>query len=163
MTSPRVARALLSVSDKSGLIDFARALSARGIELISTGGTRKALADAGLPVRDVSDIYAKRDWTTLEKIIPENPNSTDASGMPLTKKEILDRVKNAAKNLNDPIMSIGIQQIGLESTNAKVVRVMTQLADVTLLDGTKGRLRYVNVTRDHWTKMEKNWGMKSSA
>ncbi|PWB63653.1 MAG: bifunctional phosphoribosylaminoimidazolecarboxamide formyltransferase/inosine monophosphate cyclohydrolase [Bradyrhizobiaceae bacterium] len=51
-----VARALLSVSDKTGLLDFARALAARGIELVSTGGTRKALADAGLAVRDVSDL-----------------------------------------------------------------------------------------------------------
>ncbi|HLN07915.1 MAG TPA: bifunctional phosphoribosylaminoimidazolecarboxamide formyltransferase/IMP cyclohydrolase, partial [Xanthobacteraceae bacterium] len=52
----RVTRALLSVSDKSGLIDFARALSIRDVELISTGGTRKALADAGLEVRDVSEL-----------------------------------------------------------------------------------------------------------
>ena len=52
----RVARALISVSDKTGLIDFAKALSARGVELVSTGGTRKALADAGLKVIDVSDL-----------------------------------------------------------------------------------------------------------
>ncbi|MCB9997553.1 MAG: bifunctional phosphoribosylaminoimidazolecarboxamide formyltransferase/IMP cyclohydrolase [Methylobacteriaceae bacterium] len=52
----RVARALISVSDKTGLIDFARALSERGVELVSTGGTRKALADAGLKVVDVSDL-----------------------------------------------------------------------------------------------------------
>jgi phosphoribosylaminoimidazolecarboxamide formyltransferase / IMP cyclohydrolase len=52
----RVTRALLSVSDKSGLIDFARALAGRGIALVSTGGTRKALAGAGLPVQDVSDV-----------------------------------------------------------------------------------------------------------
>jgi phosphoribosylaminoimidazolecarboxamide formyltransferase/IMP cyclohydrolase len=52
----RVARALISVSDKTGLIDFARALSQRDIELISTGGTRKAIADAGIPVRDVADV-----------------------------------------------------------------------------------------------------------
>ena len=52
----RVTRALLSVSDKTGLIDFARALSAAGVELVSTGGTRKAVADAGVPVRDVSDL-----------------------------------------------------------------------------------------------------------
>jgi phosphoribosylaminoimidazolecarboxamide formyltransferase / IMP cyclohydrolase len=52
----RVTRALLSVSDKSGLIDFARALAGRGIALVSTGGTRKVLADAGLPVQDVSDV-----------------------------------------------------------------------------------------------------------
>ena len=52
----RAARALISVSDKTGLIDFARGLAGFGIELVSTGGTRKALAHAGLPVRDVSDV-----------------------------------------------------------------------------------------------------------
>src|SRR2546425_8041569 len=52
----RITRALLSVSDKTGLIDFARALSGHGIELVSTGGTARAIADAGLKVRDVSDL-----------------------------------------------------------------------------------------------------------
>ncbi|MCX5764241.1 MAG: bifunctional phosphoribosylaminoimidazolecarboxamide formyltransferase/IMP cyclohydrolase [Gemmatimonadetes bacterium] len=51
-------RALLSVSDKSGLADFAAGLHALGWELLSTGGTAKALRDAGLPVRDVSDVTA---------------------------------------------------------------------------------------------------------
>ncbi|MDR7034124.1 bifunctional phosphoribosylaminoimidazolecarboxamide formyltransferase/IMP cyclohydrolase [Mesorhizobium sp. BE184] len=49
-------RALLSVSDKNGLVEFARALAKAGVELISTGGTSKAIAEAGLAVRDVSDI-----------------------------------------------------------------------------------------------------------
>jgi phosphoribosylaminoimidazolecarboxamide formyltransferase / IMP cyclohydrolase len=52
----RVTRALLSVSDKSGLIDFARALTGHGVELVSTGGTAKALAEAGLKVKDVSEL-----------------------------------------------------------------------------------------------------------
>jgi phosphoribosylaminoimidazolecarboxamide formyltransferase/IMP cyclohydrolase len=52
----RVTRALLSVSDKEGLVDFARALHERGIALVSTGGTARSLAEAGLPVRDVSDV-----------------------------------------------------------------------------------------------------------
>jgi len=52
----RVARALLSVSDKTGLIDLARALDARGVELVSTGGTAAAIRDAGMDVRDVSDL-----------------------------------------------------------------------------------------------------------
>ena len=51
-----VTRALLSVSDKTGLVDFARALAGRGVALISTGGTRQTLADAGLPVQDISDL-----------------------------------------------------------------------------------------------------------
>lgn len=49
-------RALLSVSDKTGLIDLARALDERGVELLSTGGSAKAIRDARLPVRDVSEI-----------------------------------------------------------------------------------------------------------
>jgi phosphoribosylaminoimidazolecarboxamide formyltransferase/IMP cyclohydrolase len=56
MTDRRVTRALLSVSDKSGLIEFARALAGHGIELVSTGGTAKALGTAGLKVTDVSDL-----------------------------------------------------------------------------------------------------------
>jgi phosphoribosylaminoimidazolecarboxamide formyltransferase/IMP cyclohydrolase len=51
-----VRRALLSVSDKSGLLELARGLTSFGVELISTGGTRKALADAGLAVRDISEV-----------------------------------------------------------------------------------------------------------
>ena len=49
-------RALLSVSDKTGLVDFARALSGLGVELLSTGGTHKLLKDAGLPAREVADV-----------------------------------------------------------------------------------------------------------
>ena len=52
----RVTRALLSVSDKTGLIDFARGLAGHSVELVSTGGTAKAIKDAGLAVMDVSDL-----------------------------------------------------------------------------------------------------------
>ena len=56
MQQPRpVRRALLSVSDKAGILEFAQALSSRGVELLSTGGTARLLADAGLPVTEVSD------------------------------------------------------------------------------------------------------------
>ncbi len=51
-----IGRALISVSDKSGLLDLARALAARGVELISTGGTSGMLRTAGLAVRDVADV-----------------------------------------------------------------------------------------------------------
>jgi phosphoribosylaminoimidazolecarboxamide formyltransferase/IMP cyclohydrolase len=51
-----VTRALISVSDKTGLIEFARALAAREVTLVSTGGTAKAIADAGLKVQDVSEL-----------------------------------------------------------------------------------------------------------
>jgi phosphoribosylaminoimidazolecarboxamide formyltransferase/IMP cyclohydrolase len=52
----RIERALLSVSDKSGLAELGRALAARGVELVSTGGTARALREAGLEVRDVSEL-----------------------------------------------------------------------------------------------------------
>ncbi|SCZ66650.1 IMP cyclohydrolase /phosphoribosylaminoimidazolecarboxamide formyltransferase [Epibacterium ulvae] len=51
-----VRRALLSVSDKTGLIELGKALAARGVELLSTGGSAKALRDAGLTVKDVADV-----------------------------------------------------------------------------------------------------------
>jgi phosphoribosylaminoimidazolecarboxamide formyltransferase / IMP cyclohydrolase len=51
----RVRRALLSVSDKSGIVEFARGLAELGVELVSTGGTARALSDAGVPVRAIED------------------------------------------------------------------------------------------------------------
>src|SRR6185436_4815573 len=51
----KIQRALLSVSDKTGLVPFAQTLSKAGVELISTGGTAKALRDAGLAVKDISE------------------------------------------------------------------------------------------------------------
>lgn len=52
----KIGRALLSVSDKSGIVEFAKGLSGHGVELISTGGTAKVLREAGLDVRDISDV-----------------------------------------------------------------------------------------------------------
>jgi phosphoribosylaminoimidazolecarboxamide formyltransferase / IMP cyclohydrolase len=52
----KIQRAILSVTDKTGLIDFARKLSALGVELVSTGGTAKLLRDSGIGVRDISDL-----------------------------------------------------------------------------------------------------------
>src|SRR3984893_10397606 len=51
-----IQRALLSVSDKTGLVPFAKALAARGVELVSTGGTATALAEAGLAVLEVAAV-----------------------------------------------------------------------------------------------------------
>jgi phosphoribosylaminoimidazolecarboxamide formyltransferase / IMP cyclohydrolase len=58
MTTPdlvRIARALISVSDKTGLVALGQALAARGVEILSTGGSAKALADAGIAVKEVAD------------------------------------------------------------------------------------------------------------
>ena len=56
MSDLPIKRALISVSDKTGLIDRAKKLSELGVELLSTGGTKKAIADAGIPVKDVSEV-----------------------------------------------------------------------------------------------------------
>ena len=55
-SSSRIQRAILSVTDKTGLVDFARALSALNIDLVSTGGTAKLLRDSGIPVKDISEL-----------------------------------------------------------------------------------------------------------
>lgn len=56
MTNVKIGRALLSVSDKTGLVDLGKALAAHGVALVSTGGTAKALREAGLEVADISDL-----------------------------------------------------------------------------------------------------------
>src|ERR1700722_539099 len=56
MADRRIERALLSVSDKTELVEFARTLAGLGVELVSTGGTKKTLADAGLAVIDVAEL-----------------------------------------------------------------------------------------------------------
>lgn len=56
MGNKRIHRALLSVTDKTGLVDFAQVLASFGVELISTGGTARALREAGLAVKDISDL-----------------------------------------------------------------------------------------------------------
>src|SRR5579862_4224055 len=53
---PKIARVLISVTDKSGIVDFARQLLAFHVELISTGGTARLLREAGVAVKDVSDV-----------------------------------------------------------------------------------------------------------
>ncbi|WP_408589217.1 bifunctional phosphoribosylaminoimidazolecarboxamide formyltransferase/IMP cyclohydrolase [Novosphingobium sp.] len=56
MSTVEIKRALLSVSDKTGLVELGQALAARGVDLVSTGGTARTLREAGLPVRDISDV-----------------------------------------------------------------------------------------------------------
>src|SRR5690606_11682118 len=58
MTAPdtvRITRALISVSDKTGLVTLGQALAARGVEILSTGGSAQRLAEAGVPVKEVSE------------------------------------------------------------------------------------------------------------
>ena len=55
-TQTKIQRAILSVTDKTGLVDFARKLAGLGVELISTGGTAKLLRDSGISVKDISEL-----------------------------------------------------------------------------------------------------------
>ena len=62
-SQPRVGRALLSVSDKTGLVEFARGLAELGVELVASGGTAAALREAGLEVVDVEQLTGSpRCW-----------------------------------------------------------------------------------------------------
>jgi phosphoribosylaminoimidazolecarboxamide formyltransferase/IMP cyclohydrolase len=96
MTEIKIRRALLSVSDKTGIVELARGLAANGVELVSTGGTAKALRDAGLDVRDISDLTGFPEMMdgrvkTLHPVVhggllavrgnPEHVASMDAHGI----------------------------------------------------------------------------------
>src|SRR5215212_9320400 len=89
-------RAILSVSDKSGLAAFARGLVDRGVELISTGGTAKAIAAAGLPVVNVSDVTG----------FPEMMDGRVKTLHPAIFAGILAR-----RNRPDDLEAIGVQRI----------------------------------------------------
>ncbi|MCK4418028.1 MAG: hypothetical protein KAV99_07655, partial [Candidatus Latescibacteria bacterium] len=52
----KIGRALISVSDKTGIVEFARGLNRLGVEIISTGGTGRVLQEAGIPVRPISEL-----------------------------------------------------------------------------------------------------------
>src|ERR1700690_3237256 len=76
----RISRALISVSDKTGLIDLARALARHGVDIVSTGGTRKALSEAGLAVTDVAELTGFPEMMearvkTLHPNVPGGPRA----------------------------------------------------------------------------------------
>ena len=102
----RIRTALLSVSDKSGIVELAQALNAMGVKLLSTGGTHKAIAAAGLPVTDVSEV----------------------TGFP----EIMDgRVKTLHPNVHGGLLAIrddedhvaAMRQHGIESIDLAVINL----------------------------------------
>ena len=85
----KVNRALISVSDKKGLIPFAKGLQAVGVEILSTGRTAKHLLNAGIPVREVSDytklpemLASMRSSTDKTKPSPSSPSPSPAEWRP---------------------------------------------------------------------------------
>ena len=118
-----VRRALLSVSDKTGLVDLARALAARGIELLSTGGTAKAIREAGLAVKDVADVTG----------FPEMMDGRVKTLHPMVHGGLLGRA-----GTDDAVMAEhGIAPIDLLVLNLYPFEAVTAKADCTLADAVE--------------------------
>lgn len=118
-----VRRALLSVSDKTGLIELATALAARGVELLSTGGTAKAIREAGLPVRDVADVTG----------FPEMMDGRVKTLHPMVHGGLLGRA-----GLDDAVMAEhGIAPIDLLVLNLYPFESVTAKADCKLEDAVE--------------------------
>lgn len=118
-----VRRALLSVSDKTGLIDLARALAARNVELLSTGGTAKAIREAGLTVKDVSELTG----------FPEMMDGRVKTLHPLVHGGLLGRA-----GTDDAVMAEhGIAPIDLLVLNLYPFEAVTARADCTLADAVE--------------------------
>ncbi|WP_369914824.1 bifunctional phosphoribosylaminoimidazolecarboxamide formyltransferase/IMP cyclohydrolase [Xanthomonas sp. NCPPB 3005] len=118
-----VRRALLSVSDKTGLIDLARALAARDVELLSTGGTAKAIREAGLAVKDVSELTG----------FPEMMDGRVKTLHPLVHGGLLGRA-----GTDDAVMAEhGIAPIDLLVLNLYPFEAVTARADCTLAEAVE--------------------------
>src|ERR1700688_4790644 len=104
-TAPKIQRAILSVTDKTGLVDFARRLADLGIELISTGGTAKLLRDSRIAVKDISDLTG----------FPEMLDGRVKTLHPKVHGGILHRRENAAHTA--AVAEHGIQPIDMVVVN----------------------------------------------
>ena len=108
-------RALISVYDKSGLADFARRLAARGIEIVSTGGTAKLLREAGIPVRDVSDLTG---WPEMLGGRVKTLHPKVHGGILFRRGDDGDR-RQAAEHQISPIDIVVVNLYPFEATAAK--------------------------------------------
>src|SRR5450432_1440856 len=104
-STSRIQRAILSVTDKTGLIDFARQLSGLGVELISTGGTAKLLRDSGIAVKDISEFTG----------FPEMLDGRVKTLHPKVHGGILHRRENASHRAS--VAEHGIQPIDMVVVN----------------------------------------------
>ena len=111
----KIKRALLSVSDKTGLVEFARVLAEYGVELISTGGTSKALKDAGLKVLDISEVTGFPEMLdgrvkTLHPVV---------HGGLLSLRDNFEHMETIAKHNIRPIDLVCVNLYPFEATVAK--------------------------------------------
>ena len=156
MTTIPIRRALLSVSDKTGIVDLGQALAAKGVDLVSTGGTAKALRDAGLEVRDISDLTGFPEMMdgrvkTLHPIVHggllavrDNPdhvaamNAHDIGAIDLVVVNLYPFAATVAKGADRPeiIENIDIggpSMIRSAAKNHAFVAIVTDPADYALL------------------------------
>jgi len=107
-----VRRALISVSDKAGLVERAKAMAARGVELVSTGGTSKALKEAGLVVRDVADLTGFPEMMDgrVKTLHPK------VHGGLLFRRDLATHTEDAAAHGIEPIDLVWINLYPFEAT-----------------------------------------------
>jgi phosphoribosylaminoimidazolecarboxamide formyltransferase/IMP cyclohydrolase len=112
----KISRALLSVTDKSGLVDFARQLAGYGVELVSTGGTARTLRDAGLAVKDVAELtgFPEMFEGRVKTLHPK------VHGGILHRRGNAEHREAAAKHGIEPIDMVVVNLYAFEKTAAKV-------------------------------------------
>jgi phosphoribosylaminoimidazolecarboxamide formyltransferase/IMP cyclohydrolase len=120
--SKAVQRALISVSDKTGLVDFAKGLAARNIEILSTGGTAKKMRDNGIPVTDVSEFTG----------FPEMLDGRVKTLHPLVHGGILNQRENA--DHQEQCRQHGIKPIDIVAVNLYAFEKTVADPDCSLAD-----------------------------
>jgi phosphoribosylaminoimidazolecarboxamide formyltransferase/IMP cyclohydrolase len=115
MNPTKIRRALLSVSDKTGLVDFARGLARHGVDLISTGGTYKALQDAGLSVREISE------YTGFPEMLDGRVKTLHPKvhGGILHRRDLPEHLATIAQHQIEPIDMVVVNLYPFEATVAR--------------------------------------------
>jgi phosphoribosylaminoimidazolecarboxamide formyltransferase / IMP cyclohydrolase len=111
----RVSRALVSVSDKAGIVELAKSLTALGIEIISTGGTAKALSDAGIPVIPIDEVTHFPEMMD-GRVKTLHPN---IHGGLLARRDLPEHVQSMAEHDIKPIDLVIVNLYPFEATIAK--------------------------------------------
>ncbi len=122
---PQIHRVLLSVTDKTGLADFARGLSALGAQLISTGGTARLLRDAGIAVTDVSEVTRFPEMMD-GRVKTMHPNI--AAGI-LAMREKPDHMRSLAEHGIEPIDMVVVNLYRFEEAAAKPGATLEELIE----------------------------------
>lgn len=142
-------RALISVSDKTGVVDFARELVSLGWEILSTSGTMKMLKEAGLPVTSVSDV------TGFPEICDGRVKTLHPKihGALLARRDIPDHLKQLEDN--------GIEKIDLVCVNLYPFRETIAKPDVTM-EGCRGAHRHRRTVNASQRRQELGLGHSGS-